>query len=70
MLNLRRGRAAIAGRQAADKGRAALLLAPSKDFDYNQLICEGPNDYILLRNGHRLTKLFRDKYYEYLALSL
>ena len=60
------------------------LRPPSKDFDYNQpLIREGPNDYILLRNGqkklvrslkggeHRLTKLgkgfFRDKYYEYLV---
>ena len=60
------------------------LRPPSKDFDYNQpLIREGPNDYILLRNGrkklvrslqggeHRLTKLgkgfFRDKFYEYLV---
>ena len=60
------------------------LRPPSKDFDCNQaLIREGPNDYILLRNGqkklvrslqggeHRLTKLgkgfFRDKYYEYLV---
>ena len=47
------------------------LRPPTKDFDYNQpLIREGPNDYMLLRNGqkklvrslegdgeHRLTKL-------------
>ena len=30
------------------------LRPPSKDFDYNQpLIREGPNDYILLRNGQK-----------------
>ena len=60
------------------------LRPPSKNFDYNQpLIREGPNDYILLRNGqkklvrslqggeHRLTKLgkgfFRNKFCEYLV---
>ena len=44
-----------AGR-AADLGGPALLLhlglrPPSKDFDYNQP--QGPNDYILLRNGQK-----------------
>ena len=30
------------------------LRPPTKDFDYNQpLIREGPNDYILLRNGQK-----------------
>ena len=89
VLNLRRGPGAYALLSRADGQltRAGQhyyshlgLRPPSKD--YNQpLICEGPNDYILLRNGqkklvrslqggkHRLTKLgkgfFRDKYYEY-----
>ena len=93
MLNLRRGPGAYALLSRADGQltRAGQryyshlgLRPPSKDFDYNQpLIREGPNDYILLRNGrkklvrslqggeHRLTKLgkgfFRDKYYEYLV---
>ena len=86
VLNLRRGPGAFArGRQAGQHYYSHLgLRPPSKDFDYNQpLIREGPNDYILLRNGqkklvrslqggeHRLTKLgkgfFRDKYYEYLV---
>ena len=93
MLNLRRGPGAYALLSSADGQltRAGQhyyshlgLRPPSKDFDYNQpLIREGPNDYILLRNGrkklvrslqggeHRLTKLgkgfFRDKYYEYLV---
>ena len=88
LLNLRRGPGAYALLSRADGQltRAGQhyyshlgLRPPSKDFDYNQ----GPNDYILLRNGrkklvrslqggeHRLTKLgkgfFRDKYYEYLV---
>ena len=89
VLNLRRGPGAYALLSRADGQltRAGQhyyshlgLRPPSKDFDYNQpLIREGPNDYILLRNGqkklvrslqggeHRLTKLgkgfFRDKYY-------
>ena len=93
VLNLRRGPGAYALLSRADGQltRAGQhyyshlgLRPPSKDFDYNQpLIREGPNDYILLRNGqkklvrslhggeHRLTKLgkgfFRDKYYEYLV---
>ena len=93
VLNLRRGPGAYALLSHADGQltRAGQhyyshlgLRPPSKDFDYNQpLIREGPNDYILLRNGqkklvrslqggeHRLTKLgkgfFRDKYYEYLV---
>ena len=92
VLNLRRGPGAYALLSRADGQltRAGqhyyshLGLPPGKDFDYNQpLIREGPNDYILLRNGqkklvrslqggeHRLTKLgkgfFRDKYYEYLV---
>ena len=93
VLNLRRGPGAYALLSRADGQltRAGQhyyshlgLQPPSKDFDYNQpLIREGPNDYILLRNGqkklvrslqggeHRLTKLgkgfFRDKYYEYLV---
>ena len=93
VLNLRRGPGAYALLSRADGQltRAGQhyyshlgLRPPSKDFDYNQpLICEGPNDYILLRNGQkklvrslqggerRLTKLgkgfFRDKYYEYLV---
>ena len=93
VLNLRRGAGAYALLSRADGQltRAGQryyshlgLRPPSKDFDYNQpLIREGPNDYILLRNGqkklvrslqggeHRLTKLgkgfFRDKYYEYLV---
>ena len=93
MLNLRRGPGAYALVSRADGQltRAGQhyyshlgLRPPSKDFDCNQpLIREGPNDYILLRNGqkklvrslqggeHRLTKLgkgfFRDKYYEYLV---
>ena len=30
------------------------VVTPTKDFDYNQpLIREGPNDYILLRNGQK-----------------
>ena len=34
------------------------LRPPSKDFDYNQpLIREGPNDYILLRNGQEARAL-------------
>ena len=93
VLNLRRGPGAYALLSRADGQltRAGQhyyshlgLRPPSKDFDYNQpLIREGPNDYILLRNGrkklvrslqggeHRLTKLgkgfFRDKFYEYLV---
>ena len=93
VLNLRRGPGAYALLSRADGQltRAGQhyyshlgLRPPSKDFDYNQpLIREGPNDYILLRNGqkklmrslqggeHRLTKLgkgfFRDKYYKYLV---
>ena len=93
VLNLRRGPGAYALLSRADGQltRAGQhyyshlgLWPPSKDFDYNQpLIREGPNEYILLRNGqkklvcslqggeHRLTKLgksfFRDKYYEYLV---
>ena len=93
VLNLRRGPGAYALLSRADGQltRAGQhyyshlgLRPPSKDFDCNQpLIREGPNDYILLRNGqkklvhslqggeHRLTKLgkgfFRDKYYEYLV---
>ena len=93
VLNLRRGPGAYALLSRADGQltRAGQhyyshlgLRPPSKDFDYNQpIIREGPNDYILLRNGqkklvrslqggeHRLTKLgkgfFRDKYYEYLV---
>ena len=92
-LNLRRGPGAYALLSRADGQltRAGQhyyshlgLRPPSKDFDYNQpLIREGPNDYILLRNGrkklvrslqggeHRLTKLgkgfFRHKYYKYLV---
>ena len=88
VLNLRRGPGAYALLSRADGQltRAGQhyyshlgLRPPSKDFDYNQpLIREGPNDYILLRNGqkklvrslqggeHRLTKL-GDKYYEYLV---
>ena len=88
VLNLRRGPGAYALLSRADGQltRAGQhyyshlgLRPPSKDFDYNQpLIREGPNDYILLRNGrkklarslqggeHRLTKLgkgfFRNKY--------
>ena len=89
MLNLRRGPGAYALLSCADGQltRAGQhyyshlgLRPPSKDFDYNQpLIREGPNDYILLRNG-RCALLagrrapadqagkgfFRDKYYEYL----
>ena len=92
VLNLRRGLGAYALLSRADGQltRAGQhyyshlgLRPPSKDFDYNQpLIREGPNDYILLRNGqkkllrflhgeHRLTKLgkgfFRDKCYKYLV---
>ena len=81
MLNLRRGPGAYALLSRADGQltRAGQhyyshlgLRPPSKDFDYNQpLIREGPNDYILLRNGQKKTKLgkgfFRDKYYEYLV---
>ena len=93
MLNLRRGPGAYALLSRADGQltRAGQhyyfhlgLRPPSKDFNCNQpLIREGPNDYILLRNGqkklvrslqgeeHRLTKLgkgfFHDKYYEYLV---
>ena len=93
VLNLRRGPEtyALLSRADGQLTRAGQhyyshlgLRPPSKDFDYNQpLIREGPNDYILLRNGqkklvrslqggeHRLTKLgkgfFRDKYYEYLV---
>ena len=93
VLNLRRGPGAYALLSCADgqltwAGQRYYshlgLRPPSKDFDYNQpLIREGPNDYILLRNGQkklvrslqggnrRLTKLgkgfFRDKYYEYLV---
>ena len=93
VLNLRRGPGAYALLLRADGQltRAGQhyyshlgLRPPSKDFDYNQpLIREGPNHYILLRNGqkklvrslqggeHRLTKLgkgfFRNKYYEYLV---
>ena len=93
VLNLRRGPGAYALLSRADGQltRAGQhyyshlgLRPPSRDFDYNQpLIREGPNDYILLRNGrkklvrslqggeHRLTKLgkgfFRDKFYEYLV---
>ena len=90
VLNLRRGPGAYALLSRADGQltRAGQryyshlgLRPPSKDFDYNQpLIREGPNDYILLRNGqkklvrslqggeHRLGKgFFRDKYYEYLV---
>ena len=92
-LNLRRGPGpyALLSRADGQLTRAGQhyyshlgLRPPSKDFDYNQpLIREGPNDYILLRNGqkqlvrslqggeHRLTRLgkgfFRDKYYEYLV---
>ena len=79
VLNLRRGPGAYALLLRADGQltRAGQhyyshlgLRPPSKDFDYNQpLICKGPNDYILPRNGqkklvrslqggeHRLTKL-------------
>ena len=80
MLNLRRGAGAYAllARTDGQLTRAGQryyshlgLRPPTKDFDYNQpLIREGPNDYILLRNGqkklvrsldgdgeHRLTKL-------------
>ena len=92
VLNLRRGPGAYALLSRADgqltRGQHYYshlgLRPPSKDFDCNQpLIREGPNDYILLRNGqkklvrslqggeHRLTKLgkgfFRDKFYEYLV---
>ena len=92
VLNLRRGPGAHALLSRADGQLTRAghyyshlgLRPPSKDFDYNQpLIREGPNDYILLRNGqkklvrslqggaHRLTKLgkgfFRDKCYEYLV---
>ena len=91
-LNLRRrpGAYALLSRTDGQLTRAGQhcysylgLRPPSRDFDYNQpLIREGPNDYILLRNGrkklvrsmqggeHRLTKLgkgFRDKCYKYLA---
>ena len=67
MLNLRRGPGAYALLSRADGQltRAGQhyyshlgLRPPSRDFDYNQpLIHEGPNDYILLRNGR--TKLVR-----------
>ena len=86
VLNLRRGPGADGQLTWAGQHYYSHLglRPPSKDFDYNQpLIREGPNDYILLRNGqkklvrslqggeHRLTKLgkgfFRDKYYEYLV---
>ena len=63
MLNLRRGPGAYALLSRADGQltRAGQryyshlgLRPPSKDFDYNQpLIREGPNDYILLRNGQK-----------------
>ena len=50
VLNLRRGSGAYALLSRAD----GQLRPPSKDFDYNQpLIREGPNDYILLRNGQK-----------------
>ena len=88
VLNLRRGPGADALLSRADGQltRAGQhyyshlgLRPPSKDFDYNQsLIREGPNDYILLRNGQK--KLVRSlraestgqgllprKYYEYLV---
>ena len=80
VLNLHRGAGAYAllARTDGQLTRAGQryyshlgLRPPTKDFDYNQpLIREGPNDYILLRNGqeklvrslegdgeHRLTKL-------------
>ena len=80
VLNLHRGAGAFAllARTDGQLTRAGQhyyshlgLRPPTKDFDYNQpLIREGPNDYILLRNGpkklvrslegdgeHRLTKL-------------
>ena len=63
VLNLRRGPGAYALLSRADGQltRAGQhyyshlgLRPPSKDFDYNQpLIREGPNDYILLRNGQK-----------------
>ena len=62
VLNLRRGPGAYALLSRADGlTRAGQhyyshlgLRPPSKDFDYNQpLIREGPNDYILLRNGQK-----------------
>ena len=63
VLNLRRGAGAYALLSRADGQltRAGQhyyshlgLRPPSKDFDYNQpLIREGPNDYILLRNGQK-----------------
>ena len=63
VLNLRRGPGAYALLSRADGQltRAGQhyyshlgLQPPSKDFDYNQpLIREGPNDYILLRNGQK-----------------
>ena len=63
VLNLRRGPGAYALLSRAD-GQLTWagqhyyshlgLRPPSKDFDYNQpLIREGPNDYILLRNGQK-----------------
>ena len=69
VLNLRRGPGAYALLSRADGQltRAGQhyyshlgLRPPSKDFDYNQpLIREGPNDYILLRNGQK--KLVRSQ---------
>ena len=63
VLNLRRGPGAYALLSRADGQltRAGQhyyshlgLRPPSKDFNYNQpLIREGPNDYILLRNGQK-----------------
>ena len=63
VLNLRRGPGAYALLSRADGQltRAGQhyyshlgLRPPSKDFDYNQpLIREGPNDFILLRNGRK-----------------
>ena len=81
MLNLRRGPGAYALLSRAD---GQLTRAGQRYYSHlGLLIREGPNDYILLRNGqkklvrslqggeHQLTKLgkgfFRDKYYEYLV---
>ena len=92
VLNLRRGPGAYALLSRADGQltRAGQhyyshlgLRPPARTSTTTSPIREGPNDYILLRNGqkklvrslqggeHRLTKLgkgfFRDKYYEYLV---
>ena len=69
MLNLRRGPGAYALLSRADGQltRAGQryyshlgLRPPSKDFDYNlPLIREGPNDYILLRNGRKKVRFLQ-----------